>query len=500
MIRWIINALIILGSLLMIINIVGFVKYAVFVKGRQKLDRGRGILYVPIVLLVLFFIGYVTVGIFGSPDIIMAGILFGGSIFVFIILLLINRITRMVIESEQLESKLIAAEEGNRMKNAFLANISHEMRTPLNVILGIDELAQKRNDIPDETRTQLVKIEKNGKLLLALINDVLDIQNTDAESQQVKNVCFSIRDVISQLEAMTGTMCEVKGLRFISSVDENIKNVLIGDDVILKQILMSLLDNAVKYTSEPGTVTLKLENESSADEKCVIRFIVQDTGIGISEEFLPKVFDLFSKEDASFTDQFGGSGMGLAVTKQKVEQLNGKISVESKSGEGSAFTVVIPFGIADNEALPDTDKSTAETADMPEEGASLEGCRVLIVEDVDDNAEIVADLLELEGCESERACNGAEAVEMFSGSEAGYYDVILMDLRMPVMDGLEATRKIRELNRNDAKTIPIIALTANAFEEDIKNTRNAGMNAHLAKPADSDLLYSTIRSFIKLKQ
>ena len=483
MIRWIINSLIIFGSALMIVNIIGFVKYALFVKDRQKWNKGRWILYVPIVLLCFFFVGYMAVWIFGSPDIIMAGILFGGSIFVFIMMLLLNRITKTIIESEQLEAKLMAAEEGNRLKSAFMASVSHEMRTPLNVILGLDDLAQKNSDIPPETRMQLIKIERSGKHLLGLINNILEMQDMDGEELKPKNEAFFLHNVTNQINAMAETMCEEKGLTYKLETGEQMPDSLLGDEMLIKQVLMNLLDNAVKYTSPPGTVTLGIEAEPSGEGSCVLRFTVRDTGVGISEEFLPKVFDLFSQEDASFTNRFGGSGMGLAVTKQKVEQMKGTISVSSKQGEGSEFTVTVPFGSAEPE------KGLAASSD---EVISLAGRRILIAEDIDENAEIVADLLELEDALSERAANGSEALEMFRNSPLGYYDAILMDLRMPVTDGLESAKEIRKLEREDAKTVPIIALTANAFEEDIKNSAEAGMNAHLVKPIDAELLYKTL--------
>ena len=491
MIQFTINILILLGSMLMILNIIGFIKYAVFVRGRHKLDKGRGILYVPIALLCSFFLGYVTVGIFGSPDIVMAGILFGGSIFVFIMLLLLNRITKAIIESEQLEASLKAAEESNRMKTSFLATISHEMRTPLNVILGLDELARMNPDITEDTRMSLIKIERSGKHLLGLINNILDMQNVEADKQAVKNEAFSLHNAVNQIDAIIGTMCEEKGLHYTSVTDEKVQDGLIGDEMLLKQIMMNLLDNAVKFTSAPGTVTFAVKEERSDENTCVLRFVVKDSGSGISKEFLPKVFDLFSQEDEGFTNRYGGSGMGLAVTKQKVEQMKGTISVISEEGKGSEFTVIIPFGRS--EADIDPEKNAANVQDA---SAFLAGRRILIVEDVDENAEIVADLLELEDAVTERAENGAAALDMVKQSGSGYYDAILMDLRMPVMDGIESAKKIRELGRSDAQTIPIIALTANTSEEDIRNTTEAGMNAHLVKPIDSEMLYQTLSRLI----
>ena len=496
MIRLIINALIILGSVLMIVNIIGFIKYALFVKGRQKWNTGRGILYIPIVLLCFFFLGYMTVWIFGSPDIVMAGILFGGSIFVYIMHILLKRITLAIIENEELEIRIAAAEESTRAKNAFMAGVSHEMKTPMNVILGLDELALKRDDLPDETRLQLENIRKNGNHLLKLINDMLDYHKTDNALVKMRNETFYLRDVIDQLEAMVRPMCDEKGIEFKVETDDICSVGLMGDDILLIQILMYILDNAVKYTSAPGTVSLMTQQESSDNESCVIKFKVTDTGIGISKEFLPHIYELFSQEDTSFTNRFGGCGIGLNAAKNKVEMMHGEIIAESEPGEGSVFTVTIPFPLS-KEGKTSGENKEAASEEYAGEVSELEGCRVLIVEDVDENAEIVADLLELEGVISERAENGEVACAMFEKSEVNYYDAILMDLRMPVMDGLESSKIIRGLERVDAKTVPIIALTANNFDVDKKNTAEAGMNDHLTKPIDSDVLYSTLLRWIK---
>ena len=218
-----------------------------------------------------------------------------------------------------------------------------------------------------------------------------------------------------------------------------------------------------------------------------MEFTVSDTGIGISKEFLPHIFDTFAQEDSSSTGKYGSSGLGMAITKNIVELMNGNIHVESEKNKGSIFTVVIPLKTAELSEL---------AADQAAEEVSLEGKRVLLVEDIPANAEIVMDLLGLEGVICEHAENGKIGVGMFASHPQGYYDAIFMDLRMPVMDGLECTRTIREMNRPDAKQIPIIALTANSFDTDVKQTREAGMNVHLAKPADADLLYSTLKRMI----
>ena len=504
MIELLIYGLIFLGSALMVYNIYGFIRYARFVDTRRKWEKGRAILYIPIVLLSFFLVGYLVVGIFGKPDLVMAGILFGGSIFVFIMLILLSRVTRKIIESERLEAELMAAEESNRSKNAFLASISHEMRTPMNVILGLDQLALSRTDLPEETRVQLVKIGRSGRHLLGLINNTLEMQNIESGKRSLKDDPFSLRENLEQIDAMARTLCEEKGLRFHMVTAKEADDGLRGDSMLLKQALMNLLDNAIKYTPAPGDVSLLVDRIRSDGESCQLRFTVKDTGIGISKEYLPKVFDLFSQEDESFTNRYGGSGMGLAVTKQEVELMKGSISVESKQGEGSSFTITVPFSYAaPKEGYAGSKEEKAgstiveEDAGTEENAGSLSGFRILVVEDVDENAEIVRDLLELEGAVIEHAENGLIALGMIERSAQSFYDAILMDLRMPVMDGLEAARSIRELEREDVKRIPIIALTANAFDVDIENSINAGMNAHLVKPIDSDLLYATLIEWIR---
>jgi CheY-like chemotaxis protein len=278
-------------------------------------------------------------------------------------------------------------------------------------------------------------------------------------------------------------------------VDEGAGGKYLGDEMELKQVLLSLLDNAVKYTDAPGRVRFAVSALATTEVRRVISFVVSDTGIGMDEEFLTKVFGVFAREDASSTSRHGGGGLSLAVAKRMVDQMGGSIHADSKKGEGSIFTITLPLDVVEGPEVVEDTESIEDAEGEPEE--LLEGYRILIAEDIDENAEIVMDLLDLEGAETERAENGAIAVDMFSSSEVGYYDAILMDLRMPVMDGLEATRRIRALEREDAARIPIVALTADAFESDMRQTEAAGMNAHMAKPADADLMYRTLRQLIQ---
>ncbi len=486
--NWIIDGMVFLGSALMVYNIYGFIRFARYVRGLKSWGGKNRILQIPIVLLVLFLLGYLAVGLFGKPDWVVSLILFGGSIFVFVMYKLLFGITHQIVEKEQLEAKLQVAEEAGRAKTSFLASISHEMRTPMNVILGLDVIALKNPELQPQTREQLEKIGQSGRHLLDMINRILEMNQLETGALKLSSEEFSLTEALGQVDAIAHTLCEEKGLHYEASLGEDMAFRCIGDEVQFKQTLLSLLDNAVKYTDAPGTVSIQGECISREETVRTVRFTVRDTGVGISRDFLPKVFDVFSREDASSTSLYGGSGLSLAVVKRIVEMTGGTIAVESEKNVGTTFTLTVPLAYAGEEESP---------AEPPEKPASLEGRRVLIVEDLPENAEIVADLLELEDMETEHAENGQAALEMFSRAEPWHYDAILMDLRMPVMDGLEATKRIRALDRADAGLIPIIALTANAFESDVRASIEAGMNAHLAKPADSDELYETLRRSIR---
>ncbi len=478
--------LIILGAVLMIYNIAGFVKYTRFIGKRRDWGNRRTVLYIPIVLLVFFFIGYLGVAILGRPTILMALILFFGSVFVFIMYKYINRITDGIIEGEALEAQVKAHEETGRSKAAFLAGISHEMRTPMNVILGLDRIALKNPKLDPETRDSLEKIGKSGEHLLGLINNILDVNRINSGELEVKNAKFELKDCFSQIGAIAGTLCSDKGLLYKETVAEDASGTFLGDEMLIKQVVFALIDNAVKYTDVPGTVSFSARKTAEDDKTKTIELKVSDTGIGMSEAFIERIFDGFEREDESSTDRFGGSGLGLSAVKKKLGLIGGSISASSVKGKGSVFTVIIPLEKYQEEL----------TGERPDPIVNITGRRILIVEDLEVNAEIVHDLLDLEDAVSEHAENGKIAVEMFEASPEYYYDAVLMDLRMPVMDGLEAAKCIRALPRKDAKSVPILALTANAFPSDIRDTLNAGMNEHLVKPVDPDRLYISLEHWI----
>ncbi len=484
------------GSALMIVNIWRYARFARRLQAQSDWGKERRVLQIPIFLLVMFLFGYLAVGIIGKPDLIVSGILFGGSIFVFIIFLLLQRITDRVRENDRLEAELKAAEENNRMKTAFLSSMSHEMRTPLNAIIGTGALVLRNPDLPLEVREQIIKAGVSATDLLEMINNILDINSIDTNRLTPREEEFSLRDLLADVSRTTRDRCEKKGLTCESQVTGELDDYYAGDDILLRHALLNILGNAVKFTPAPGKVTFTAEQTVSSGPDRALRFIVRDTGIGISQEQLSNLFTSFGQADES-AGQSGGLGLGLALSKRVAELMGGDITVDSKPGAGSAFTLTVRLKASERKKNPAPEKETKAAKDAE---VSLAGLKVLIVDDIELNAEIAADLLDLEGVSSDRAENGLIAVDMFSQSSPDTYAAILMDLRMPVMDGLDATRAIRALDRPDAKTVPIMALTANAFEEDVRNSMEAGMNAHMPKPVDADSLFENLRRLIAEKK
>ena len=401
----------------------------------------------------------------------------------------VDRETREAMEQTRaLTEALTRAEEANQAKTAFLSSMSHEIRTPMNAIIGLDNIALHDDSLSPATRSELEKIGSSARHLLALINDILDMSRIESGRMVLKDEIFSFREFLDQINIIVAGQCEDKGLLFVCHAyneDREQDEYFIGDALRLRQVIINILGNAVKFTDAPGTVTFIVEEKDPTEEGCTLRFTMQDTGVGMDESFLPKLFEPFSQEDDTTTNRYGGSGLGMAITRNMVDLMNGSIRVQSEKGKGTTFIVAIPLRKADH--APE-----ADAPDLPEAQISVAGLHMLIAEDMEMNAEVLADLLELEDMTSEWAENGQRAVEMFAQSEPGHFDAILMDMRMPVMDGLAATREIRKLDRPDAKEIPIIALTANAFEEDVRHCLQAGMDAHLSKPVEIDLLKDTL--------
>ena len=526
-------------------------------------------------------------------------------------------------KNRALSEALKAAEEANIAKTAFLSNMSHEIRTPMNAIIGLDSLALQNEAIPSETREYLEKIGESAHHLLGLINDILDMSRIESGRLVIRKEEFSFRNMLEQINTMVMSQCEEKGLNYECRVIGGVSDFYIGDDMKLKQVLINILSNAIKFTDAPGGVMLTVERINVFGDHSTIKFCIKDTGIGMDKEFIPKIFDAFTQEDSSRNNKYGSTGLGMAITKNIVELMNGTISVESEKGVGTEFTVIITLNNSNRQGpatyvinpkdmrilVVDDEEIAAEHArivldeagikadtcydgqtamnmlevqhakhepynlvlldwKMPEmdgvelareirkrydrettviiltsfnwdeimeeavhsgvdgflakplfasnvldeferiarknnmnlykekKRADLKGRHILMAEDVFINAEIMKQIILSKEAEIDHAENGKIVLNMFEESTVGYYDAILMDVRMPEMDGLEATAAIRSLDRLDAKTIPIIALTANAFDEDVQRSLQVGMDAHLSKPVDPEHLYQTLEELI----
>ena len=526
-------------------------------------------------------------------------------------------------KNRALSEALKAAEEANIAKTAFLSNMSHEIRTPMNAIIGLDSLALQNEAIPSETREYLEKIGESAHHLLGLINDILDMSRIESGRLVIRKEEFSFRNMLEQINTMVMSQCEEKGLNYECRVIGGVSDFYIGDDMKLKQVLINILSNAIKFTDAPGGVMLTVERINVFGDHSTIKFCIKDTGIGMDKEFIPKIFDAFTQEDSSRNNKYGSTGLGMAITKNIVELMNGTISVESEKGVGTEFTVIITLNNSNRQGpatyvidpkdmrilVVDDEEIAAEHArivldeagikadtcydgqtamnmlevqhakhepynlvlldwKMPEmdgvelareirkrydkettviiltsfnwdeimeeavhsgvdsflakplfasnvldeferiarknnlslfrekNRADLKGRHILMAEDVFINAEIMKQIILSKEAEIDHAENGKIVLNMFEESTVGYYDAILMDVRMPEMDGLEATAAIRSLDRLDAKTIPIIALTANAFDEDVQRSLQVGMDAHLSKPVDPEHLYQTLEELI----
>ncbi|MBO5591212.1 MAG: response regulator [Acidaminococcaceae bacterium] len=532
-------------------------------------------------------------------------------------------------KSQALSDALAVAEEANRAKTAFLSNMSHEIRTPMNAIIGLDNIALHEAGISAATRNHLEKIGSSARHLLSLINDILDMTRIESGRMSLKNEEFSISGLLEQINTLVSEQCHDKGLHYNCHIKGHLDDYYIGDDIKLRQIIINILSNAVKFTPEGGNIDFTLERIAHFNDKSTLRLTIRDNGIGMDKSFLPRIFESFSQEDSSSTNKYGSSGLGMAITKSIVEMMNGKIEVDSEKGKGTVFTVTVTLMDAHHQAdkteesvlqphdlsvlIVDDDEVACEHArlilekvgissqiarsgeealekvrfrsarheffnlilvdwkmpgmdgvettrqirsivgngsaiiiltaykwdDVLEEAlnagvdsfvskplfasnvldefnrafkkknmspvrqdhkADLKGRRVLVAEDMDINAEILVMLLKMRDVQADRAENGRIAVDMFSSHPENYYDAILMDIRMPEMDGLEATETIRSLDRDDAKTIPVVALTANAFDTDVQKSLQAGLNVHLSKPVEPEKLYSTLETLIWEKE
>ena len=400
--------------------------------------------------------------------------------------------TRVSIEQRnELIDALYSAREASEAKTVFLSNMSHEIRTPMNAIIGLDHLALNDPDIPEKTRKQLEQIGISARHLLKIINDILDMTRIETGKMILNEKEFSMPDLLEQINAMIGGQCEDKGIIYSSEIKGDVAEYYLGDEMKLKQIMINILGNAVKFTPAGKTVDFIVEKTAHYDDKSTFVFTMKDTGKGMDKDFIPKLFDTFSQEEQNITDHYGSTGLGMPITKSLVEMMNGKINVESEKGKGTTFKVTVTLADC-------TVKKEEAAGDSTQPATDLAGKRILLAEDMSINAQIISMILAMQQIEVECAEDGQQAVDKFSEKPEWYYDAILMDIRMPVMNGLEATAAIRDMDRSDAVNIPIIALTANAFSEDVQRSIQAGMNAHLSKPVEPDELFETLESFFKV--
>ncbi|WP_418626096.1 ATP-binding protein [Sellimonas intestinalis] len=386
---------------------------------------------------------------------------------------------------------LQTAENANKAKTDFLSNMSHDIRTPMNAIIGMTSLI--RHDAGNKAKVieYADKIDISSQHLLGIINNVLDMSKIEAGKTVFKYTDFSILDFITELNTIFHSQIDEKN-QTLTIIKENIRHEWVnGDQVHLMQIFSNLVSNAVKYTQEGGKIQFLVEEcETKSSVYAKYRFLVSDNGMGMSADFKDTIFDAFTRAESSMTNKIQGTGLGMAITKKLVEAMGGTIDVESELGQGSCFEVLIDLRIAEDRFV-----SSAEQAEKDEPaGNVLKGMRFLCAEDNELNAEILMELLKIEGAECTICENGKRVLEAFEQSAPGDYDMILMDVQMPVMNGYEATKAIRRSSHELAKTIPIIAMTANAFSEDIQHSLAAGMNAHVSKPVEMKVLEKTIRS------
>ena len=391
------------------------------------------------------------------------------------------------IAAEALQS----AERASKAKTDFLANMSHDIRTPMNAIIGITTLMKNELHQPEKLAEHLNKLESSGQLLLGIINDILDMSRIESGKTTLNVEKINLPQQVSQLDGIIRQQANQHGQTFTVETHLQHENVL-GDPNRLNQVLMNILSNAVKYTPRGGHIRLEAEELPRNEHYARYRFIVQDDGIGMSEAYQKTLFDPFTREERSGTNKVQGTGLGMAITKSIVDLMGGSIGVESATGKGTRFEVVLEFPI---DAEADHAQQVQALPEETEETSPLCGMKFLCAEDNAINAEILEMLLEAKGASCTICSNGQEIVDAFASVKPGDYDMILMDVQMPVMDGLEATRRIRSGENPLGRIIPILAMTANAFLEDMQKSREAGMDEHLSKPVDIAALEQTVKRF-----
>jgi len=406
---------------------------------------------------------------------------------------IVNDVTEKKEREQELRDALMQADSANMAKTRFLSNISHDIRTPINAIMGMTTVAGIHLEDKEKVKDCLDKIDISSKHLLNLVNSVLDLSKIEAGKMELNEVEFNVNHAIHDIGYMNLPMAEKHNHKLTVERKNIVHTQLLGDVERISQIVNNLISNAIKYTPDGGEIKVKVTEVSHINDTCVYRVSVLDNGIGMSEEFAKTIFNSFTRENKEFVKDRTGTGLGMAITSNLVHMLGGEIMLRTKEGQGSKFIVTIPLKIIEKKEDPKglcDEKTFSERNDFT-------GFRILLAEDNDFNAEIVEELVGLTGAECDRAQNGQEALNMMQECADNYYTMILMDIQMPVMDGYEATRMIRNLDREDAKNIPIVALSANAFASDVAKSKQAGMDEHLSKPIVLAQLEEVLNKYLK---
>jgi signal transduction histidine kinase/ActR/RegA family two-component response regulator len=389
------------------------------------------------------------------------------------------------------------AEEANKAKSMFLANMSHEIRTPMNAIIGMTAIAETSDDL-ERISYCLSRISEASRHLMSVINDILDMSKIEAEKFEISLARFALADMIKTVTNIISVRARAKSQEFIVNVDENLPAEFIGDDTRIVQVMINILGNAVKFTDDGGRIEMSVTGALSEDGSgCTLSVTVRDNGIGVSDEQQQNLFESFRQADAGMTRRYGGTGLGLALSKRILEQMGGDIDMTSELGKGSTFCFNIPIQVAPDDDTPEPGGAGgAQSGGAAATGDNFDGRTILIAEDVEVNREIVVMQLEGTGVTIDEAVNGAEALQMYMHNPTRY-DLILMDIQMPEMDGFEAARAIRRIADGSERDVPIVAMSANAFKEDVAMSLASGMNEHLPKPVDRLALLAVLRKYLR---